>query len=816
LTRIKERKQIVSRDKFSFFKTNTTRLNGTLRALFAVLCLTTWGCETLYGDDVPIGGDGSRIYGESCQIGADCRIGLICEEGACLARADQEAGGLCTISPECEPGFYCSSVSTCTLEGAGISGDPCVVNGDCQSDLYCHYRGFSGICSQTGLSDIGQECETTGDCFGGLGCGPEAICVPGAITGGISYFSGATCEQSDFVEGDLFQVYFEIPDTTDDLTEFYRLPFPNDIRNQGGTIDLSGHPAPYGTGNDNTIQALLDAIELDQVGFGLHQTTFFRFNAFPNPESIVVSGETPSLYVVNLDPSSVYYGQSVSFEWFATNGRGLYICNNWMGVRPPWDKPFSPQTTYAVILTNDIRGPNDETPVPSNDFTTLLNVTQPADSALWGPWETYSPLRDYLSWSGTNSATIAAATIFTTGAPETTASALGNTLSSVESGTTSGWILCDEETWSPCADDGTALEDLTRGCFSAHDEFYELQTMIEIPVFQEGTAPYLDYGGGVRLDITGQAIPQRTEMVCASLTIPKNRAMPVDGWPLVVYAHGTGENYRSQVDSLAGEVSSLGYASFGYDGVLHGPRRGDTLLSMNGFLDLLQLTPEMSPTGLTIRLNNARRVLIGHDQGANAALITLSQSDSFQATALSGAGGGVLLSLLEQTAPLNISAGVVNSLQESNLTPFHPVLNLFQMYFESVETLNYAPSVFSENAEGAFSPHLFMTWGVEDPVTPDSTIDALIDNLEIPLMGAVITEEDGESLTPPITGNLEEGLLTAAAMQFQSTGERGPHYVLFDNIEANELLLGFLDSLLNNEVPTLGTGEPVPDEETGQ
>src|SRR5690606_19889672 len=129
----------------------------------------------------------------------------------------------------------------------------------------------------------------------------------------------------------------------------------------------------------------------------------------------------------------------------------------------------------------------------------------------------------------------------------------------------------------------------------------------ELPIFQEGEAPYISEGGRIR---TNGA--QRTEKVCMALTVPKGE-MPEAGWPLVVFGHGTGGSFRSHVNpQIAGALSEITglpdapepvapvtaaadagadagspaapmvdngpvrFAVLGYDAVVHGPRRGDS------------------------------------------------------------------------------------------------------------------------------------------------------------------------------------------------------------------------------------------------
>ena len=115
--------------------------------------------------------------------------------------------------------------------------------------------------------------------------------------------------------------------------------------------------------------------------------------------------------------------------------------------------------------------------------------------------------------------------------------------------------------------------------------FDELHALVTIPVFQGGTAPYLtpEDGGDIAWQSDGTPRVVRSEAVCASLTIPKGGTMPAEGYPLVIYAHGTGGSFRSHVtEGLAARLASVDdveggqrrMAVLGFDQVAHGTRRG--------------------------------------------------------------------------------------------------------------------------------------------------------------------------------------------------------------------------------------------------
>ena len=68
-------------------------------------------------------------------------------------------------------------------------------------------------------------------------------------------------------------------EVTDD---FYRLPFPNDLRRVNGKLDLGELPSPPAALPPFDLAAkYLAAAAEDGSGFGLHPVVFFRFSRKP-------------------------------------------------------------------------------------------------------------------------------------------------------------------------------------------------------------------------------------------------------------------------------------------------------------------------------------------------------------------------------------------------------------------------------------------------------------------------------------------------------------------------------------------------------
>src|SRR5439155_21503580 len=92
-------------------------------------------------------------------------------------------------------------------------------------------------------------------------------------------------------------------------------------------------------------------------------------------------------------------------------------------------------------------------------------------------------------------------------------------------------------------------------------------------------------GGEIVVGSDGIAVVQRIEPMRFALTIPAG-ATPATGWPICIYAHGTGGDWQSFVDDgTALRLAQQGIAVISTDQVLHGPRNpgGDPEVSFFNF-----------------------------------------------------------------------------------------------------------------------------------------------------------------------------------------------------------------------------------------
>ncbi len=437
------------------------------------------------------------------------------------------------------------------------------------------------------------------------------------------------------------------------------------------------------------------------------------------------------------------------------------------------------------------------------------------------------------------------ATVFTVGHPNAIGPKIAAAVAAATAPTATGWVKCTgPSTVSPCPQ---ASGD--RACGTPDPAFDELQALVTLPIFQKGTEPYQDPpDGDFVLDPTGTPQVQRTEQVCLSLTVPKGVPMPTGGWPLVVYAHGTGGSFRSHVtegvahrlasvdDGMGGQVN---VAVLGIDQVETGPRRGastdtpDNLfynfanpsaargnplqgaadqLSLLRFISGFDLAAGASPTMAEIKFGPV--AFWGHSQGATEGGIAMPYATGVLGAVLSGEGASLMDALVTKTNPVDIAAALPVVLQDIKVDINHPVLALLQNDLGLDDPLNHALSLVESPIAPANQKHVFQPFGQMDtyapPVTEETFAIAAQLNEAAPPSG--VTDNPSWVSMPlavpagGVGGNLMVGgkAITAIVRQYVPGSSYDGHFVAYDNATAEADVDHFLADALGGKVPMVG------------
>ena len=768
-----------------------------------------------------------------------CRTGLACNGGFCVPAHSSGDGTPCTISAECTQGDYCGPNRACTKAGSGADGSGCKSDADCASGLRCDFIGLSAVCKPEGATDQGGACASSADCYGGLACA-NRICTPlpaspgGLPPLGISTWKGETCVDDPGPT----KAYFRVPRGTND-GDFYRLPFPNDVRMKSGHLDLSHHPTP-GTellGLDIVDRYLRD-LEQNADGFSAYPTVTMRFNA-----AIDFSTIQSSIHWIELGAAGT--GTPVGFGWTATTARNQYLCANSVSARPAQGAPLKPGGTYAFFMTSELRDTTGKAVVADDDLKALLGGTAPTEAALATEWPKYAGFRAYAA-ANFGVASVLGAAVFTVGQPTVLPSKIAAAVAAAPSPTAGAWVKCDGSNASPCPQ---ASGD--RACGAVDPTFDEFHTLVSLPIFQRGTEPYeaTTDGGDIVLNTSGVPAIQRNEQVCLALTVPKG-TMPAAGWPLVIYAHGTGGSFRSHVtEGVAAMLAAAKDASgaavpmavLGIDQVEHGTRRGastespDTLFynfanplasrgnPLQGAADqasLVRFTQGLSvPAGAAGSAVKFGPIAFwGHSQGATVGAIAMPYVAGVSGVVLSGEGASLVDALLTKRNPVDIADVLPSALGEATVDAYHPVLTILQNALDVADPLNHAAGLAYKPATGMAAKHIFQPYGLSDTFAPPPTeaTFALAAGLGFAAAAPSVLSVDpiggypaSNTPTPvPAGGNLVDGTrpVTAFVREYQPSppSSYDGHFVVYKDATARADVARFLAGLVGTKTPVVG------------
>jgi hypothetical protein len=640
--------------------------------------------------------------------------------------------------------------------------------------------------------------------------------------------------------------------------DLYAIPFPNDLRRRrDGSVDLG----PLATGQPPLVQRYLElAARVETGGFALNGAAYFRFSGALDPACLPATpadSQRPSSSVqwVNVDERSASFGERVPVRVRYSAEKGLYIGEHSVAVLPVPGFTLEPSTRYAVLVTEALCDVKGDSVGAAGDFEKLIARQRPDRPELVDPHASYAPLRAFLERESLTG--VISATLLTTGDPARLVARARAVL---------------YRSPAPQAEEVKVVRETSR--------YFELAGKYQAPNFQDGTPPYLspEDGGAIKLDAAGDPRPARTETMRFALTVPRGE-MPAAGWPLVIYAHGTGGDYRTFIgEGLASTLAEVKdpdgktlarLAMIGIDQNLHGtraPAGSSPELTFFNFqnpaasvhnvvqsgiddFSLLRMVKGLALGGTAIargsgkrgapafvppiRFDASRIYFMGHSQGGVTGPAFLAHEPEVKAAVLSGAGGGAALSLLEKTEPVAIK-GLLDAALKEPADEFHPIVNLLQLMLDQADTINFGRMLVANRAKGVGPKHVFLSQGLVDHYTPNSTTDALATAIGVQLVGPELRAVEGlalRKLSPratPVAGNLQqEGIaVTGALLQYRAVPMSGGkscsqksdcgggycdegrcredgHFVIFDDATARRQYSLFLASAARDGVPSI-------------
>lgn len=598
---------------------------------------------------------------------------------------------------------------------------------------------------------------------------------------------------------------------------FYNFPFPSDLRRDAdGTISMAGFPNP----NRVPLVAGLVAAAEESTGFSSLSAAFFRFEA---PVSLVELEQiealnTAPILIVDIDPESSQRGQLIP-AWARTMPAETYTPANTIGVSPRPGFVLRPDTTYAYVVLRSL-GDADGTPlgVPA-DLWTLSNGGRLDGERGQAVTALYAPLWETLAEIGVSSVDVAAATVFSTADVVSDLFALSEAL---------------RERYSPSI---AAVEVAEARGGADHERYCEIHAEIEVPQFQVGTPPF-DTEGLFAIGDDGLPIEQRTEVMPIVITLPKQE-MPAEGWPMVLYFHGSGGIATQVVDrgpipgpgqgETPGEgpahvLALHGLAAIGSAHPLSPDRlRGATSLAYLNFANLaafrdtfrqgaieqrllldalleLEIAPGVVaacdgltlPSGADVHRFDAEPIMaMGQSMGGMYTNMIGSIEPRIRAVVPTGAGGywSYMLPITDLVPGLeNLLPAVVET--EGPITYMHPVLVALQNAWEYAEPLVYVRRLAQSPLPGHPVRSIYEPAGEGDSYFDPEVYDAMALGYRHQQAGELVWQSMQDALRLvgldglieyPVSENLtaEDGTTayTGVVVQYAGDGFTDPHSI---------------------------------------
>jgi hypothetical protein len=668
------------------------------------------------------------------------------------------------------------------------------------------------------------------------------------------------------------QAVWIVPASLGDLSglEFYDHPWPSDLRrNSDGTIHCNGFYNPhlipilqqyidttcgteYGSdiGADGGVIAEPDAggspIPGVLKGFSPAAAGFVRFTGDIDQTTLPVDAPHAamagsSVQLVDVDAKSPEHGQRKlieTFFWPAPDG--IYWVHDTLAVQPALGYPLRPDTQYAIVVTSAVTAVDGSTITPSSDLAEVLDLA-PVEARVQAAHDLYAPAVADLAADGIPASSIVQLAVFTTNDPTADLFAVADDVHANVPAPTA-----DPAQWT--ANDHTSDYDVYEGVYGPS------------PNYQEGTPPYSNTGGNFVFDASGKPVLQNTFTQTFCLVVPNATTCPAPaaGYPIVLYAHGTGGDYRSIVDEedSFGELMAQNcLASIGINQLFAGNRPGSpgendpnyagdqdllfinlnnpTALRTNmqqGAIDFLQLArlftessvtvpASLSRTQAAIAFDGTKVIFLGHSEGGADGPLFLAADKQALGGVLSGSGAMVEVGMLYKTQPAPSVSQALDLLLELNtpdeqaeLNLFHPVLNFAQMIGDATDPLNYAKYIIQAPRPGFPPKSILQTEGVNPDGTGDEDAPPLGIEIhsvalglprETPGVHTIVEAPWGglSDVTVPatgLTGNLAGGQASGVLGQFVPPPGDNGHFVAFDVPAAHAQVGAFCANLAAN------------------
>jgi hypothetical protein len=608
-------------------------------------------------------------------------------------------------------------------------------------------------------------------------------------------------------------VTFNFP-TTKNGEAFLDTPWPSDVMvHKDGTLNLRRFPNPF---NSQTLEEFL-GIFGTAPGWSRNSTLAFKVDGGVDEDTLPKTPadsikDDASMFLIELETQ-----RRLPLEWKTyPEGTSFY---------PPGTVAVNPLVgvvahgPYALVVTSAAHRKDGVPLGPSDDLKLLLTCGTIDEGAIDSKDVDCAPYQKLVTDLGKDVVDVALVQKVT---PQ-------DTLPQFLSG------YAAARAYTPVISNVTARPDVAADPYRIYDG------TIRLAHFQRGRAPYdtfdgtsggFDYSGPELVDGAGASpVVTDEEDVAFLITIPKNRARPPEGWPVVINGHGTGGDLESGLGRTPGSeafhITSAGAAMLAISEPLHNGRDGyregqENALTFNFFnplagrdnwrqsaLEKVQLVTAVADLDFTnadgaVETFNENQIgYFGHSQGGIVGGQFVPMETRIRGALLSGAGAGFATSMVEKTDPppaiADILRLVLSMPDDEEIDLFHPVPAVLQTFVDAADPLNYG--AYWQETQKTQARHLLVTSGLKDTFTPKRNHAALAAAFGIPLADPVaeplianellgIDDVGGES----IDGNLSADngdKETVGMVQFADQG----HFAVFNDPNGQRMFSEFFTSL---------------------
>lgn len=540
-------------------------------------------------------------------------------------------------------------------------------------------------------------------------------------------------------------------DLSADLTQpahFFDVPYPSDLRlTADGAPDVSGYPNDLGLSMIKGLQTLI----AQRRGFPMMPVGYFKFDqpigARHFTDVLPADIGQPAM-LIDVDETSPERGKLTPVV-AETPGADRYVPDNVLAVAARPGFVLRPNHQYAFVVMVSLEGGAGLG--VNKVLASLDDAAAPSADPLLRAWKLYKPLWATLRQIGVDTTKVAAATVFTTGDPVQDTADLSAKVAAKYSVQITGLAV---------RQDGNQQ----RNC--------ELTGTVTYPQFQKGT-PLFDTEGSFEIGPDGLPIKQRDEVAPIAISLPQT-AMPQNGYPLIVYFHGSGGKSTAVLDAgkLQSAADEIGIPHQGPAYVMapHGFAMAGSALPVNPervpgapelaylnfnnlssfrdifrqgvieqrmFIDALsKLTIDpmvvQSCTGVSLpngasayKLDSSRLAAQGQSMGGMYTNMMSAIDPRIQAAVPTGAGGYWSYMVLT-TKVIDGAAGKIGLLigTTQKLTFLHPTLHLLETAWEAAEPMVYMPRLARRPLAGHPVVSIYEPVGKDDPYFSTEIYDA--------------------------------------------------------------------------------------------